>query len=461
MNQPARIHRWGCMSLPGLFPVSQTQSHPLQDATLHVNSRVTAQVLQVFDTQAILEIDGYPVVARLTSKGQAAELLSRRTADFVVTQLSSDQITLKLSNPSGGVGDQPIQVQIADLAADIAKELGLQGTKSEIDLIHQALLEHLPITREIVSQLLAAVDGSGLDINEGLQLAIRLKAAGLPVTPDSLKLAGQTTGLQMADSYEQMMAEFRDILSQSTTDQPLSYQIQTVLQDLEAMIPDLSMSVDQINASLQELFQFIGKPYEKLLNDRLAAGTKASRGAFDLFTLIQISKDLKQNGQTAAANSIDHFLELVRQNQFMNIKPDEVSGKGQWSEIAFCVQNAAGNDQKTCNTKIKVSYRSEKSPRKIDPEFTNLVLQVELEPTKEVVFNLSIYQKKVNAEITSQDMDVMSLFTESLPEFKELLSGLGYQVVQAGVQLKRKVDADGVSSLPADDLFAGELDIEV
>ena len=73
------------MSFPGPIPISPINNTTDQDFGLRVYQRVTAQVLSVTGTTVVLEVDGHPVVAQLTSADQAATLSSQPTAQFIVT----------------------------------------------------------------------------------------------------------------------------------------------------------------------------------------------------------------------------------------------------------------------------------------------------------------------------------------------------------------------------------------
>ena len=64
------------MSFPGPLAVSPIHAPANQDLGLRPFQRVTAQVLNVTGTTAILAIEGYPVVVQLTSADQATALLS-------------------------------------------------------------------------------------------------------------------------------------------------------------------------------------------------------------------------------------------------------------------------------------------------------------------------------------------------------------------------------------------------
>jgi hypothetical protein len=458
--QPANILINNNMSLPGPFPVSQVQPTSLQELPFHLYERITAQVTNVSGTQAVLEINGYPVVARLTSKDQAAELLSRRSADFIITQLSADQITLKFVNKNGKVENRAIQGEVQDLAKELSKSIGLQGTEEETTLIRAALKEHLPITRELVNLLLAVVNDSGIDPSEGMMLAVKLKAAGLPVTSTSLQLVNQFREMHISDAFSSMINELQNALAQADKNSPMAKQIQSVLSQLEAIIPDLSSGEEKIGSSLQELLRVLGKSYENLIKGQMASAAAGDEGSFNLLDVVQLAKNLRQIGNANAADGVDRFLEQVRQSQFFNIKPDEVLAKGQWSEVNFMVKWPDANRYQTSDAKVRVSYRQEKRSSVIDPEFTNLILQVDLEPAKEIMFNLSLYLKKITAEITSPDPVLTKIFQSSMTEFNDLLKSLGYDVIQSSVRLKEKVEESSIEHT-SEYSSNSHLDIEV
>ena len=84
------------MSFPGLNSISPVNNATDQNIGLRMNQRFMAQVLSVKGTNVVLEVDGHPVVAQLTSADQSATLASQRTAQFIVTELTSRSVTLKL-----------------------------------------------------------------------------------------------------------------------------------------------------------------------------------------------------------------------------------------------------------------------------------------------------------------------------------------------------------------------------
>lgn len=448
------------MSFPGPFPVSQTTPSSSQDLTLRLNDRITAHVMEVTPTQAVLDFKGYPVVARLTSKDQASELLSRKSADFVISQVSPDQITLKIITNKETAEVSPIQVEMGDWAEKISTSLGLEGTNEEIKLIQSALFSRLPITKELVSQILDTIKQSGIDVENGIDLAIQLKAAGLPVTASSLQLASQFSEINIGDSFQDLLKNLQEIFHRQDNSPKIEDHLQTAIKALLNMTPDINSGDEKISESLQKLFQFLTKPYEKILSDQLE-GNASSKNSFTLLNLVQLEKDLRQAGDSRVADSIGRFLDQVRQIQFQNIKPEEALGKGQWNEICFFVQNNGEKSSQPSNAKIRISYRQDKRPPRIDPDFTNLMLQVDLEPGKEVALNLSLYQKKVNAEILASDEKIKEIFDESVSEFNQLLEQMGYSVVATRVHMKQEEFEPQSAPISENILSDSSLDIEV
>lgn len=448
------------MSFPGPFPINEVRPASMQDLPFRINEKVVAQVLKVTEAQVVLEVNGYPIVAKLSSKDQASELLARRSADFIITHISQDQITLKLINQNGKTENAPIQVETNDLAGRLSKAIGLSASNNEVALIRMALLEHLPISRELVNQLLDAVNTSGIEAGAGIRLAVKLKAAGLPVTPLSLNLVNQFQELHLASSFAELVDGLRNLLKQPGNI-ALHAQAQNVLARLETMIPDLSAGEVEIQSCLRELINLIGKPYEKVLSEQLSGENGTEKSSFSLLNLFNLGKELRQNGLTSAADGVDRFLDQVRQNQFYNIKPEEMPAKGQWSELNFIVRQPVDQGYDSRDARIRISYRHKAKPAVIDPDFSNLILRVDLQPEKEIEVNLSLYSKKINAEITSSDAGVADIFTESMPEFCGLLEKLGYQVVSARARQTVPEEKQGSDAFLVDKNSGSRLDIEV
>ena len=100
------------MNFPGPLTVSPVNMPAGQELNLRAFQRITAEVLQVSGTTAVLSIEGFPVVAQLTSADQAAALIAQRNAQFIVTQLSNQSVTLKSVKNDASPGGVSIRASL-------------------------------------------------------------------------------------------------------------------------------------------------------------------------------------------------------------------------------------------------------------------------------------------------------------------------------------------------------------
>ena len=112
------------MNIPGPIAVSPVDPAIRHEMVLRPFQRITAEVLQVSQTQAILSVDGFPVVAQLTSADQAAALKDQRSAQFIVTQADSQSIVLRFLRPATTVFPQAsTEAARTDLATRMLTQL--------------------------------------------------------------------------------------------------------------------------------------------------------------------------------------------------------------------------------------------------------------------------------------------------------------------------------------------------
>ncbi|MCX6064920.1 MAG: hypothetical protein NT121_04095, partial [Chloroflexi bacterium] len=135
------------MTFPGPLSVSPLNAPTTPDLGLRPFQRVTAQVLTVNGPTAVLTIEGYPVVVQLTSADQATALFSQRTAQFIVTQLTDQVITLKFvkneqSQPAltGTVFNGP------ELAVSLLQQNNIPMSVNNLMMARSILKQHLPVT---------------------------------------------------------------------------------------------------------------------------------------------------------------------------------------------------------------------------------------------------------------------------------------------------------------------------
>ncbi len=148
------------MNIQGPLPLNPAPNTAQPEGGLRLFQRVTAEILQINGTQAVISIEGHPIVARLVSQQEAAQLAGKKVAQFIVTAMDQEAVTLKIFNPpqstppGSGTG-LPVQ----EMAVRILQEYGLPVRPDLLLLARAALAQHLEINPENLQKMLAALGG--------------------------------------------------------------------------------------------------------------------------------------------------------------------------------------------------------------------------------------------------------------------------------------------------------------
>jgi hypothetical protein len=411
------------MSFPGPISVSPINNTANQDLGLRVYQRVTAQVLSVAGTKVILEVDGHPVVAQLTSADQAATLSAQPTAQFIVTQLSDQSITLKFIK-----NEQPVIVGVMahgpELTERILQNNNLPITAANLTVARSMLKQHLPITPELLKELQSALSNNGDWGEVDADLAAAMKSAGLPVTAQSLALASRQP-VQTADALSQLIAMLTQAADQDLPPELLG-QLKSNLQALNSMIIKGDGESSQLADQLRAMVDAFGRSLENILFDQIK-NPKNPISENGMLSFVKLQQLLEQFGKQETASSIKEFITDIRQNQFMNVKPNSTPSQGEWSEIGFMVQSAKQKaEEKFSAARLRIAHESKNGSSKINPAYTRLVLQVDLEPGKTVEVDISLAGKQIRTSVTAPDPQWRDLAQSELPSLADALSDLGY-----------------------------------
>jgi hypothetical protein len=421
------------MGFPITFSVSPVGSATDQELGLRAFQRVTAQVLSVTGTTAVLEVEGVPLVAQLTSADQAAELASRGTAQFIVTQLSRQAVTLKLVK-----NDQPRSTQSngGGLANQILENNNLPLTADTLTLARSLLKQHLPVTPRLLDELMGALADYGTWAEADADLAAAMKSAGLPVTAQSLTLASRQP-VQTAQALSSLIATLTQALSQNLPPE-LRKQITASLQMLNSLVVKDSQTADQLKAAAGML----GRSLENILLEQIQHPANPIPEK-SLASLAKLQKTLEQSGKQEIAQAVGEFMKDIQRSQFMNVKPDPTPGQGEWSEIGFMIQGAQQKAEgKFSSVRLRIAHEARADSSKINPGYTRLILQVDLEAGETVEVDLSLVGKQIRATLMAEDPTWRKLAQDELPFLEEALGGLGYLLgdVQIGAGDPQPVD---------------------
>lgn len=412
------------MIFPGPISISPINNTNGQNFDLRVFQRITAQVLSVAGTTAVLEVEGHPVVAQLTSADQSAVLSSQRTAQFVITQLGDNSVTLKLIK-----NEQTFPAGTAygpDLAERFLENNNLPITTSNLWMTRALLRQNLPITPRTLKELQGALSEYGDWGEAEADLAAAIKAAGLPLTGQSLALSARRPA-PTAQAFSQLMMTLAQAAKQNLPEELLK-QLRSNLRFLNSLILERGGDSSRMADQLKAWAEAFGRSLENILLSEIQNGAE-SISKNNLIELAKLQNLLEQFGKQETAQPLKEFLTDIRREQLMNVKSD--SPNTEWLEIGFALPKT---DREFSSARLRIARDG--SAKAINPASTRLVLQVDLSPNETVEVDLAFAGKQIRSSVTSPNPAWCKQAQAELPSLTEALAELGYTLkdFQVGVQ---------------------------
>ncbi len=421
------------MSFPGPISVSPINSTNDQQIGLRAFQRITAQVISVTGTTAILEVDGHPIVAQLTSADQASVLASQSTAQFIVTDLSSKSVTLKFikNDPT-----QPTLIGVISSGPELAERMlessNIPVTVTNLIMTRSLLKQHLPITQSLLNEMQSALSGLGNWKEADADLAAAMKAANLPVTGQSLALAARRPA-QTADALSQLIAALTQSTGQDLPEEILK-QLNSNLQTLNSLILTADGESSGLADQLKAAVEAFGRSLENSLLGQIQNPEK-SISEKNLTSLLKLHQMLEQFGKQETARSISEFMADIRREQLMNVRSDASQRFEDWAQIGFIIQNAAQKaEEKFSSARLRIAR--EPNPDKVNPANTRLILQVDVSPTETVEVALSLSGKQIRTSVIVPDPEWLKQAQVELPSLTDSFTNLGYTLKDFKIEVE-------------------------
>lgn len=407
------------MSFPGPISISPINNTIDQNIGLRISQRVTAQIVSVTGTTAILEVDGHPVVAQLTSADQAATLASQPSAQFIVTQLTDRSVTLKFIKNEQA---HPVIVGIVANGPELAERMlesnNLPTTATNLTLTRALIKQQLPVTPELLSELKNALSEYGNLSEADADLAAAMKSAGLPVTAQSLALAARQPA-QTAQALSKLMNTLAQAASQEIPEELLQ-QLTTNLQTLRSLILTADGNSSQLADQLKAAVEAFGQSLENALLKQIQKSEKHISEK-NLTSLMKLMQTLEQTDKQDAAHEVNEFLKDIHREQLMNVKPDPSRGYDEWAEIGFMIQSRQQQtEEKFSPARLRIAREPKENAN------TRLILQVDIEPNETVEVDLALAGKQVKTLVKSTDPAWCEQAQNELPSLTDALNELGY-----------------------------------
>ncbi|MGB9640211.1 MAG: hypothetical protein ACPL4H_04815 [Anaerolineales bacterium] len=426
------------MNVTGPAPISIVQRYDNTDVVLRMNQRFAAEVLQVTGDRVVLSVNGVQIVARMTSSEQAAQLIERRTAQFVVRDASANIVTLQLL-PHGANAENLTNQQINALVKALLQQADLPLTSANITLA-RALLEHgLPVEASLLNQLnqiLEQIAGWG---EKEAQIAAAMVEDGLVLSPQLIQAFIQKLP-DLGEVLFQLLNDLRKyIAANSENNTPLA---QEALSFLQSFMLKLSDPQPDMISQLQRIMRVINHPLENALaellkNSQAKLGDHIDSGFLSLLSFYH--KLVSESNSPRIAQEIEQFIETLRLEQYFNLQSDPNNPKAQWYRITIPIQldnhnSMRNNENHPQQVHLRIAYLPDQIPLQLDANHTRFMVQVEMkEGILEV--DVSLAQHKVGVQVRANDLILLAKAKDEINSLQAGISALGYQIQNTNCEL--------------------------
>lgn len=423
----------------------QTSQPPVQeriDQFLKVNQRIAGEILNISNEQVILAVNGVQIVAKMTSAEQLASLMEKRYAYFTVKDINENQITLQLATPAPVAAAQK-PILSGSIGHVLLEQMGMAVDEGNLIVVQAALNRGLKITPELVNEIKQVLEGTPNWGSNEARLAAAIKSAGLPLTEGSLELA-QNAIKEVNKNFVSIYSQLTQALNRPGVSQSQYQMIRSALAELQNVLIQGENSIENIEKNLQNSVKGIGVSLEKEISKLLEPeNRRAQMSSINsaLFTLANLRHEIRSSGLGQLGAAIDNFLQGMRWMHFVNAEPEQPLAKGHWTQVDLPITFGYSliNPQKADNIhnlQIRVAHEfDEEDGNRINPDYTRLVIQVDLEEDETIKVDLSIVSRMIGAEITASNQEICLKATEELDDFKSGLTNIGYTLKTSRVEL--------------------------
>jgi len=423
----------------------QSNLPPIQeraDQFLKVNQRIAGEIISVSNENVVLAVNGVQIVAKMTSFEQLALLLERRYANFVVKDIANNQVTLQLVTPALNSTNQKT-ITNNSIGMALLEQFGLPVDDTNLTIIQAALNRGLKITPELVNEMRQVLETSVGWTQNDAQLAAAIKSAGLPLTEGSLNLA-QSAAKDITSNFLTLISQMNEALTRPGLAPEVQQMIRATLNSLQNSLIQSGASKEIIEQNLLTSIKGFGSSLENELGkliEQSGKNSQTSEMTGILFNLASLKHEIANSNLGRLSFAIDRFIEGMRWTHFVNADPEQPVSKGQWTQLDLPVSfgfNSLNHVQPDSvhNLQIRVAHQEdEETGSKINPDYTRLVIQVDLDEDDMIKVDLSIVSHMIGAEITATNNDICTKASEELDELKIGLTNLGYTLKTSKIEL--------------------------
>jgi hypothetical protein len=418
------------MSLSGSLPLSQIPPQDLNTLNLQNQERISAEVLQVAGERVYLSIDGVRVVARLTSSDQAARLMEKRRANFVVKDSSPKEILLQLVG--GESSEQDPAASPINLIPELLIREGLAQDSLNTQLA-QALLNHgLPVQAELIRSLREFLNGHHLTGEQQVAAAVALLAQGLQLSPGIFALLMEDLP-HLGTLLKRYLKDQKMPLSEQPADPKLPRQSRAG-SGLEQLVVKAQSTAEANARELRRALPLLIKSLESDLLEKIqgnpgpASREKTSRP--DNLSLLNLLPEPSRQPGQGREQILEQLLGRLRLTHYANSQADENPGTARWLHVELPIHfpgSPEGSDLKTAYLKINSPYQESRT--RDHPQQLNLQFNIRLDQGDLISVDLNLFKENIRGSIQASSPHLRSIAEAELDKLKQQLSAGGYRIL--------------------------------
>ncbi|HVP21243.1 MAG TPA: flagellar hook-length control protein FliK [Anaerolineaceae bacterium] len=435
--------------------------------SLRVNQRLVAEVLKIAGDSITLSIEGVHIVAKLTSQDQAAALQEHRIAQFIVRDLASNNVLLHLVSPATIIPNWA-EGESEDLAGILLKSAGLPLTKENLAILRAMLSQGMKADPEVIFQLSETLQQLGSWGEEEAGIAAALKNAGLPISPEIIKLIKDAPS-GISNSISDLIVQLQ-ALSRQTQNPQLSQSARSMLEFLRAMILPWDAPPAALAEKLNSAISLLGRSLENQLSDLVGKDALQTTPAPGMTSnqIAAFRQELIHTGLLNVVDDLDKFFENLRYIHFLNSGPGAQADGEHWASLEVPLRLALntnahqpGQSSRWYDASLKIAYEKNGESCSINPEFTQLVIQLNLEKNDVIEVSLSIAGRKVSAQVASTSKELKELAEQEIPSLAEGLAQFGFSLQGCRCLVGAPTPLLGIQSKQIDPLLLKNVNIVI
>lgn len=444
---------------------SSSPQNPSESALfLRVNQHIAGEVIRVENEQVVLSVQGVQLVARMTTPEQAAALIERRLAQFVVKDMTGGLLTLQLANPGPTVTSLTVPKPETQLLSKLLTQLGIENTVDNQIIAQAAIRNGLTITPALIDELKSILSVFPEWGMEQAQATALIKSYGLPATADSINLMLHTPS-EITNQLQDLLQQLTQIIANNRLPARLQEMAQNSIQILSQAIIDASIPGNELATRIHNAIILLGKSVEnELLNtsrniDGNDFTNNLERG---LMVLNRLRNELVSQGMTKLSGIIDQFNDSIRLMHLYHASSSEAPAANQWIRMEIPVNLSVNvqqplQDQKDLSSAIvRIARDPDTDELSANPRYTRLVIRMDINERDVVEVDLSVVDHSAGLLISTSNPQLTSIAQTELPKLCEDLLQSGYDTKISQIETKHDLtESSGLNDQHHNEIFSG------